>query len=216
MSIRTVERKVLKKNDEVAAENRDAFRRNGVFVVNILSSPGAGKTTLLERSLPELRERLRVAVVVGDPQTDRDAQRLSKHDVPVVQIVTQGACHLDAALVQDALASLSLPDLDLLIVENVGNLVCPASFDLGEDVKLVVASTTEGEDKPAKYPKMFHVCGVCVLNKIDLLPHVDFDTDAFQRFAREASPDIEFFLTSAKTGEGVGEWIDWLVGKCAR
>ena len=210
MKIRTVERKVLKKNDDIAAENREAFRRHGVFAVNILSSPGAGKTTLLERTVALLRNELRLAVVVGDPQTDRDAQRISRHDVPVVQVVTHGACHLDSALVQDALTNFDLAELDLLIIENVGNLVCPASFDLGEHVKVVVASTTEGDDKPAKYPKMFHVCDVCVLNKIDLLPHVDFDPAQFKRFALDANPELVFFETSAKTGEGVGAWIDWL------
>lgn len=210
MKIRTVERKVLKKNDDIAAENREAFRRQGVFAVNILSSPGAGKTTLLERTVALLRNDLRLAVVVGDPQTDRDAQRISRHDVPVVQVVTHGACHLDSALVQDALTNFDLAELDLLIIENVGNLVCPASFDLGEHVKVVVASTTEGDDKPAKYPKMFHVCDVCVLNKIDLLPHVDFDPAQFKRFALDANPELVFFETSAKTGEGVGAWIDWL------
>lgn len=210
MNIKTVERKILKKNDDLAAENRGAFVRHGVFAVNVLSSPGAGKTTLLEQTVLRLRNEIRLAVVVGDVQTDRDARRISKHDVPAVQIVTHGACHLDASLVQDALANLSLADLDLLIIENVGNLVCPASFDLGEHVKVVVASTTEGDDKPAKYPKMFHVCDVCVINKIDLLPHVDFDLDQFKRFAREANPEIAFFETSARTGAGVDAWVAWL------
>jgi hydrogenase nickel incorporation protein HypB len=213
MKVRTVERKVLQKNDDIAAENRDAFRRHGVFVVNILSSPGAGKTTLLERTVARLRDELRLAVVVGDVQTDRDAQRIAKHGVPAVQIVTHGSCHLESALVRDALSSFALPDLDLLIIENVGNLVCPASFDLGEHVKVVVASTTEGDDKPAKYPKMFHVCDVCVLNKMDLLPHVDFDPAQFRRFALDANPNLVFFELSAKTGEGVDAWIGWLKEK---
>jgi hydrogenase nickel incorporation protein HypB len=216
MNIRTVERKILKKNDDVAAENRELFRKHGVFVLNILSSPGAGKTTLLERAVESLRGELRVAVVVGDPQTDRDARRISREGVPVVQIVTHGACHLDASLVQNALANLPVADLDLLIVENVGNLVCPAGFDLGEHVKIVVSSTTEGDDKPAKYPKMFHVCDVCVINKIDLLPHVDFDPEQFKRFARDANPRIRFFEMSARTGEGVEAWLDWLRKNAAR
>lgn len=216
MKVRTVERKVLQKNDDIAAENRDVFRRHGVFVVNILSSPGAGKTTLLERTVARLRDELRLAVVVGDVQTDRDAQRIAKHGVPAVQIVTHGSCHLESALVRDALSSFALPDLDLLIIENVGNLVCPASFDLGEHVKVVVASTTEGDDKPAKYPKMFHVCDVCVLNKMDLLPHVDFDPAQFRRFALDANPNLVFFELSAKTGEGLDAWIGWLKEKAGR
>lgn len=216
MNIRTVERKVLKKNDDIASENREAFRRASVFVVNVLSSPGAGKTTLLEQTVERLRNRLRLAVVVGDVQTDRDAQRISKHDAPVVQIVTHGGCHLDASLVQDALPSFSLPDLDLLVIENVGNLVCPASFDLGEHVKVVVASTAEGDDKPAKYPKMFHVCDVCVLNKMDLLPYLDFDTKQFRRFALEVNPEMRFFEMSARSGEGVDAWVEWLVEKAGR
>jgi hydrogenase nickel incorporation protein HypB len=216
MNIRTVERKILKKNDDIATENREAFRRDAVFVVNILSSPGAGKTTLLEQTVERLRNRLRVAVVVGDVQTDRDAQRISKHGTPVVQIVTHGACHLDASLVQDALPNFSLSDLDLMVIENVGNLVCPASFDLGEHVKVVVASTAEGDDKPAKYPKMFRVCDVCVLNKMDLLPHLDFDPEQFRRFALEVNPAMRFFEMSARTGEGVDAWVEWLVEKAGR
>jgi len=210
VKIITVERKVLKKNDEVAAENRETFRRQGIFAINLLSSPGAGKTTLLEKTIAALAGALRLAVVEGDVQTDLDAQRISRQGVPVVQIVTHGACHLEAPLVQDAMARLAMDSIDLLIIENVGNLVCPASFDLGEHVKVIVASTPEGDDKPIKYPKMFRVCDVCVLNKIDLLPHVDFDTERFKRFALEINPRITFFETSARTGEGVEEWVEWL------
>jgi hydrogenase nickel incorporation protein HypB len=211
MKIITVERKVLKKNDAVAAENRETFRRHGLFVINMLSSPGAGKTTLLERTIAHLDGTTRLGVIEGDVQTDRDAQRISRHNVPVVQIVTHGACHLEAKLVQDAMGSLELDGLEVVIIENVGNLVCPASFDLGEHKKVVIASTTEGDDKPVKYPKMFRVSDVCVLNKIDLLPHVDFDMAAFKRFAQEINPDLLFFETSARTGEGVDAWTDWLV-----
>jgi len=211
MKIITVERKVLKKNDAIAAANRDVLREHGVFTINLLSSPGAGKTTLLERTIAQLGSNARLGVIEGDVQTDRDAQRISQHDVPVVQIVTHGACHLDAKLVQDAMLNFDLDALDLLIIENVGNLVCPASFDLGENKKIVVASTTEGDDKPIKYPKMFRVSDVCVLNKTDLLPHVDFDKTEFNRFARDINPDLVFFETSARTGEGVEAWTDWLV-----
>ncbi|MDH3215079.1 MAG: hydrogenase nickel incorporation protein HypB [Candidatus Krumholzibacteria bacterium] len=210
MKIITVQRKVLKKNDEIAEENRNTFGNQGVFVINLLSSPGAGKTTLLERTISRLRGEVKLGVVEGDVQTDRDARRISKLDVPVVQIVTNGACHLEAKLVQDALASLVLADLDLLFIENVGNLVCPASFDLGEHKKVVIASTTEGDDKPIKYPNMFHVSDVCVLNKIDLLPHTDFDTAQFENFTREINPSLTIFRTSAKTGEGIDSWLAWL------
>lgn len=212
MKVITVERKVLKKNDDVASENRDLFRKHGVFAINMVSSPGAGKTTLLERSIAGLGGSIRLAVVEGDVQTDRDAQRISKLDVPVVQIVTHGACHLEAKLVQDAVSNLPLEALDLLIIENVGNLVCPASFDLGEHVKVVVASTPEGDDKPVKYPKMFHVSDVCVLNKIDLLPHLDFDRARFRKFALEVNPGLVLFETSARTGEGMDAWLEWLRG----
>ena len=215
MKIITVERKVLQKNDEVAATNREALRGHGIFTINMLSSPGAGKTTLLERTIASLDGKVRLGVIEGDVQTDRDAQRISRHDVPVVQIVTHGACHLEAKLVEDAMSGLELDHLDLLVIENVGNLVCPASFDLGEHKKVVIASTTEGDDKPIKYPKMFRVSDVCVLNKIDLLPYVDFDKAAFMRFAQEINPDLVFFETSARTGEGVDAWTHWLVSNAA-
>lgn len=210
MEIITVERKVLKKNDEVAAENRAMFERAGLFVVNLLSSPGAGKTTLLEATIRAGEGRMRIGVVEGDVQTDFDAQRIVATGAPAVQIVTNGACHLEAKLVQDALAGLSLEGLDLLVIENVGNLVCPASFDLGEAKKVVIASTTEGTDKPAKYPKMFRVADACVINKMDLLPHLDFDVERFKSYAREINPELEFIETSARTGDGVAGWIDWL------
>lgn len=216
MKIITVEREVLKKNDEIAAENRAMLRRHAVFAINLLSSPGAGKTTLLERTISAVGGALRLAVVEGDVQTDLDAQRISQHDVPVVQIVTHGACHLEAPLVRDAMSKFALDDLDLLVIENVGNLICPSSFDLGEDVKVVVASTTEGDDKPMKYPKMFRVCDVCVLNKIDLLPYVDFDLARFKRFALEINPGVTFFEMSARTGEGVEAWVEWLRRRARR
>jgi hydrogenase nickel incorporation protein HypB len=206
----TVERKVLKKNDECAGENRALFQRHGIFVANLLSSPGAGKTTLLERLISRHLEGINLAVVEGDVQTDHDAQRIAGTGAPVVQIVTNGACHLEAKLIQDALGGLTLDGLDLLFIENVGNLVCPASFDLGEHTKVVIASTTEGDDKPAKYPKMFRVCDVCVLNKIDLLPHVEFDTERFKAYARDINPELVFFETSATTGEGIDQWAQWI------
>jgi hydrogenase nickel incorporation protein HypB len=211
MDIITVERKVLKKNDQLAEENRERFWKSGTFVLNLLSSPGAGKTTLLEQTVRRLKGTPRVAVIEGDVQTDNDARRVAATGVPAVQIVTNGGCHLDANLVQDALASLDLSTVDLLFIENVGNLVCPAGFDLGEDAKVVIASTTEGDDKPQKYPNVFRVARVCVINKTDLLPHLDFDVEAFKAHATAVNPDLRFFETSARTGEGLDEWCAWLV-----
>ena len=205
MSVITVERKVLEQNDAVAAELRQSFKEKGITVLNLLSSPGSGKTTLLERSLEILRSEIGIAVVEGDVQTDNDAQRIAQHDTPVVQIVTNGGCHLDALLIRDALINLPLDDVNLLFIENVGNLVCPASYDLGEDKKVVIFSTTEGEDKPLKYPKMFRVADVCVLNKLDLAPHVEFDMSAYRQNAERVNPNLKFFELSAKTGEGVSQ-----------
>lgn len=210
MSVITVERKVLEKNDQVATELRHQFKERQLCVLNLLSSPGSGKTTLLERTLESLAGDVKAAVIEGDVQTDNDAQRIAKHDVPVVQIVTNGGCHLDAMLVRDALMSLELNDVQLLFIENVGNLVCPANYDLGENNKVVIISTTEGDDKPLKYPKMFRVADVCILNKIDLLPHVEFDVDRFTENARRINPALTFFQTSAKSGDGVKTWVTWL------
>ena len=208
MSVITVERKVLEKNDEIAQILRADFKRKNVTVLNLLSSPGSGKTTLLERTLEKLRSK--AAVIEGDVQTDNDAQRIAKHHVPVVQIITNGACHLDAMLVRDALENLALESVQLLFIENVGNLVCPASYDLGEDHKVVIVSTTEGDDKPLKYPKMFRVADICILNKIDLLEYVDFDVVQFKENARKINPELRFFDTSAKSGDGIDVWANWL------
>jgi len=208
--ILTVERKVLEKNDAIAAANRARFAAAGLFVLNIVSSPGAGKTTLLEQTLERLKGRSRVGVIEGDVQTDLDARRVAEYGVPVVQIVTNGGCHLEANLVQRALDQLDLPVLDLLIIENVGNLVCPANYDLGEAMKVVVLSTTEGEDKPLKYPGMFRNASVLVINKIDLLPYVDVDLEAIRRHARQINPDLRMFEVSCKTGAGLPDWCEWL------
>ncbi len=210
MTVITVERKVLEQNDAVAAELRRQFKEKDIIVLNVLSSPGSGKTTLLERTLERLGNDIPIAVIEGDVQTDNDAQRIAKFDVPVVQIVTNGGCHLDALLVRDALTNLPLDSVRLLFIENVGNLVCPASYDLGEDKKVVIFSTTEGEDKPIKYPKMFRVADVCVLNKTDLAPHVDFDFTQYRQNAEKINPKLEFFELSAKTGDGIDQWIEWL------
>lgn len=213
MSVVTIERKVLERNDTLAVANRDALARFGIFAINMVSSPGAGKTTLLERTLAHLAGRLRVAVVEGDVQTDLDAQRVARYGVPVVQIVTNGGCHLEARLVQDAMHQLDLGATDLLVIENVGNLVCPANFDLGEAAKVVVLSVTEGDDKPLKYPAMFQRASVLVINKIDLLPYVDADVAAIRRHARLANPDLTIFETSCRTGAGIPEWAEWLAAQ---
>ncbi len=211
----TIERKVLAKNDQVAAENRATFAAHRLFVVNIVSSPGAGKTSLLERSLETLKGSLRVAVVEGDVQTDLDARRVARYGVPAVQIVTHGGCHLEAKLVQDAIAALDLAALDLLVIENVGNLVCPANYDLGEAMKVVVVSTTEGDDKPLKYPAMFRNASVLVINKMDLVPHLDADPDVLERHALQINPSLTVFRTSCRTAQGIDAWCAWLGAQVA-
>ncbi len=211
MSVVTIERKILEKNDEIALRNRAAFKENRVFVLNMVSSPGAGKTTILEKTLESLRGKIRAAVIEGDVQTDLDAQRIEKYGVPAVQIVTRGGCHLEANLVQDAVKALDLTKLELLIIENVGNLVCPANYDLGEDVKVVVSSVTEGDDKPLKYPAMFRNAGVLLLNKIDLVPYVNARPDVLIKNALSINPHLMVFQTSAVTGQGIDRWCEWLI-----
>lgn len=215
MSIITIERKVLEKNEGVAALNRSLLKEHGVFAVNLLSSPGAGKTSLLERTLQSLRGRLRVGVIEGDVQTDLDARRVARLEVPVVQIVTNGACHLEARLVQQALGNIDVRQLDLLVIENVGNLVCPASYDLGEALKAVVVSTTEGDDKPLKYPGMFRRASVLLINKIDLLPYVNCNLAALKQNALNINPALKVFETSCTNGTGIEAWCDWLQEQCA-
>jgi len=216
MPVITIERKVLAKNDEIAQQNRDLFARHGLFVFNLVSSPGAGKTSLLERTLETLRDRLRIAVVEGDVQTDFDAQRVARYGVPVVQIVTNGGCHLEARLVQDALAAIALPELDVLVIENVGNLVCPANYDLGEALKVVLVSTPEGDDKPLKYPGMFRNASVLVINKVDLLPYVPCDLAALRRNALQINPALRVFETSCTTKAGIPEWCEWIAAQSSR
>jgi hydrogenase nickel incorporation protein HypB len=210
MTVVTVERKILKKNDEFANENRRTFKDKNIFAINLLSSPGSGKTSLLEQTLTKLSKKHSIAVVEGDVQTDNDAQRIAKLDIPVVQIVTNGGCHLEAKLVQDALPNFDLDNLDLFIVENVGNLVCPANYDLGEDKKVVLVSTTEGDDKPLKYPAMFRVADIVIINKVDLLEYLDFDVETVKKNALQINPNLKFYETSCKTGFGLDQWISWL------
>ncbi len=210
MSIVTVERKVLEKNDEIASQNRVQFAQHGLFVLNLVSSPGSGKTSLLEQTLGTLEGRIPVAVIEGDVQTDLDAQRISRLNVPVAQIVTNGGCHLDAKLVQDAFRMLDHTDARLLLIENVGNLVCPSNYDLGEHLKVVVVSTTEGDDKPLKYPAMFHKASVLIINKMDLVPYVNSKPDLLENHARSINPSLRVFRTSCTSKEGIAEWCAWL------
>jgi len=210
MTIITVERKVLEKNDEIARRNRAMFSQRHLFVINLVSSPGSGKTSILERTLEYFNKRVKVAVIEGDVQTDFDAQRIARYDVPVVQIVTNGGCHLDAKLVEDALGNLDLNGVKLLIVENVGNLVCPSNYDLGEAMKVVVASTTEGDDKPLKYPPMFQNASVLIINKVDLLPYVNCDLNVLRNNALKINPSLKVFETSCTTKSGIAEWCSWL------
>lgn len=212
MEIKVV-RKVLDVNDTMAEENREFFAKNRVYVFNLMSSPGAGKTTLLTKTLGKLMPEIKTAVIVGDICTTNDADRLSKTGAPVVQINTDefgGDCHLAAHVIKKAAKDIDLEAIDLLIVENVGNLVCPAEFDIGEDTKGVVLSVTEGEDKPLKYPLMFRVCDVAVLNKTDLLPYLDFDKDLVIKNMLTVHPGIPVFSTSAIKDKGLEPWIKWL------
>jgi hydrogenase nickel incorporation protein HypB len=210
LSLITIERKVLEKNDTIAAKIRKEFKDKNIFSFNILSSPGSGKTSLVEKTIEYLKDRIKIAVIEGDVQTDLDAQRINMLEVSVTQIVTNGGCHLEAGLVRDALNSLNLNDIQLLIIENVGNLVCPAGYDLGEDTKVVVLSTTEGDDKPLKYPAMFRNASVLIINKIDLLPYVNCSVEKIRNNALSINPQLKIFETSCTTGEGIGDWCKWI------
>jgi hydrogenase nickel incorporation protein HypB len=209
-----VGRKVLETNDRVAAHNRRAFDQLGAFVVNLMSAPGSGKTTLLERTLAAVDGTLRTAVIEGDVRGSLDADRLARFELPVVQVNTDplfgGECHLDAPMVRHAIERLPGGSFDLVVIENVGNLVCPAEFRVGEDLKVMVLSVAEGDDKPLKYPLMFQESALLLLNKIDLLPHVDFDVARFRANATRVNPRLEVIETSARTGEGIDRWVDWL------
>jgi hydrogenase nickel incorporation protein HypB len=212
--VRVVE-DALDANNTIARANRDDFDRHGVAVVNFMGAPGAGKTALLERVLRDLGD-VRPGVLEGDVQGSMDADRLAGLHVPVTQLNTGsgfgGECHLDANMVRSAIPDLPLHDIDLLVIENVGNLVCPAEFRVGEDVRVMVHSVTEGEEKPLKYPLMFRACELVLVNKVDLLPHLDYDVDRFLRNLEAVHPGVEHLLVSARTGEGVAAWRDWLAG----
>jgi hydrogenase nickel incorporation protein HypB len=216
--VRVVE-DALDANNTIARANRDDFDRAGVTVVNLMSAPGAGKTSLLERVLGSL-DGVRAAVLEGDVQGSLDADRLASLHVPVTQLNTDpgfgGECHLDANMVRSALPAVPLDEIDLLVIENVGNLVCPAEFRVGEDVRVMVSSVAEGEDKPLKYPLMFRTCELVLINKVDLLPYVDFDLDRFLYHLDAVNPGVQRMLMSARTGEGVDAWREWLVQLAAR
>jgi len=201
---------ILEANEVIASQNRKLFAEKGIYVLNLMGSPGAGKTTLLERTLEHLKDKRRAGVIEGDVATSRDAERIAAHAIPTVQINTGGACHLDGNMVRGGIEGLDLDQLDLLLVENVGNLVCPAGFQIGEDDKAMVISVTEGDDKPEKYPLMFQVSSVLLLNKIDLLPYLDFDMEGFQRDALKVNPKLKIMAISCKSGEGLDKWYQWI------
>jgi hydrogenase nickel incorporation protein HypB len=206
----TIEKKVLSENDRLAAALRERFHEQNILCVNLISSPGSGKSALLEKTLSRFPHETSVAVLTGDIQTDNDARRLSRYGFPVRQIVTGGTCHLDARMVQRHLDEMGFEGPGLLFIENVGNLVCPSSYDLGEAAKVVLLSVTEGEDKPLKYPGIFHRASLMILTKTDLLPHVDFDPDLARENARKVHPEIDYIALSSRTGEGFDGWLYWL------
>ena len=211
-----VEEDLLAKNNRLAAGNRQLFTSSHLLVLNLVSSPGSGKTSLLERTLADLKRRFNFSVLEGDQQTTNDADRIAATGVPVKQLNTGAGCHLDAHMVGHGVESFDLAETDILMIENVGNLVCPAAFDLGEDHKVTVLSVTEGEDKPLKYPQMFQACDLMLINKIDLLPYLNFDLEQCKAFARQINPRIEIMELSCQTGAGMQQWYDWLMAGVAR
>ena len=206
-------RNILEANDRIAGQNREMFAESQVYVMNLMSSPGAGKTSLLEQTLERVRGKINVGVIEGDIQSSVDAERIARKGVKAVQINTDGACHLDANMIREAVAEFDINELDLLVVENVGNLVCPAEFDVGEHMKVMILSIPEGDDKPFKYPLMFQECKALVINKIDLLPYVDCSVEKIRDASYKLNPKMDVFEVSCRTGEGLDEWCAWLVGK---
>jgi hydrogenase nickel incorporation protein HypB len=207
----TIAQNILAVNDTIAQEIQQTLAARGIRVLNIMSSPGAGKTTLLERTIVQLREQLGIGVIEGDIETSADAERIEAAGAETVQINTRGACHLEAHMVRDALSQMDLALIELLIIENIGNLVCPSDWKLGEDARVVVVSTTEGDDKPAKYPQMFATSQVMIVNKIDLLPYVDYNVEKVKRQALAINPNLRIFEMSCRTGDGLYAWCDWLL-----
>ena len=212
MEIKVV-KNILEANEVIASQSKTLFAEKGIYVLNLMGSPGAGKTTLLEKTVDHLKDKNHIAVIEGDIATSRDAERIAHHSIPAVQINTGGACHLDGNMVRGALKEFNLNQIDLLIVENVGNLVCPAEFNIGENDKAMIISVTEGDDKPKKYPLMFQVSTVLLLNKIDLLPYLDFDMERFQGDALKVNPKLKIMAISCKTGEGLDTWFEWIKDK---
>jgi hydrogenase nickel incorporation protein HypB len=211
MKVKVVTR-ILEANDRIAEGNRKRFQEAGVYVVNLMGAPGAGKTTLLERTIQALKPRLKIGVIEGDIVGTDDAERIGALDIPVVQINTGGACHLDANMISEVLAELPLKTLDMLIIENVGNLVCPAEFNVGEDIKMMVLSVAEGHDKPLKYPLMFRESKALVLNKTDLLPYIKTDINKMRNDSLALNPQLKVFEVSCSTGAGIDTWAQWLAG----
>lgn len=205
-----LERDILHKNDLLAERNKGYFEAKNIFAINLVSSPGSGKTSLLERTIADLKSEISFEVIEGDQQTTNDANRIAALEIPVIQINTGKGCHLDSEMISKAVKELSPKDGSLLMIENVGNLVCPAMFDLGENVRVVIISITEGEDKPIKYPDMFYSSQICIINKIDLLPYLKFDIKKLKDYARKVNPTLEFFEVSAYTGEGMESWYNFL------
>jgi len=209
----TVVKNVLDANERIAAENRKLFDEKKIYVINLMSSPGAGKTSLVEKTIMALKDCYRIAVIEGDIQDTYDADRVAALGIPAVQINTGGACHIDGNMIREALPALDMDKIDLLISENVGNLVCPAEFKIGENAKVMILSTPEGADKPAKYPLMFQESAVLIINKIDLAPYVDFDLEKAKRDALTLNRKLKIFEVSCKTGQGLENWVQWLAGQ---
>jgi hydrogenase nickel incorporation protein HypB len=212
MEIKVV-KDILGANEQIAQKNRQLFDSHKVFVVNVMSSPGAGKTSVIMETIKLLKGKTRVGVIEGDISSSLDAEAIGKEGVPVVQINTGGECHLDASMTSTALGSLPLKGIGLLLIENVGNLVCPAEFALGENIKVLISSTPEGDDKPFKYPLMFHEADAVLINKIDLLPYLKFDIDAFSKAIKGINQKVEIFPISCTTGEGIKRWVSWLLSQ---
>jgi len=202
---------ILGANEQIAVRNRELLDKNDVFAVNLMSSPGAGKTSLILATIKELKQKTKIGVIEGDISSSLDAQMVGKEGVPVVQINTGGECHLDANMVSNALSNLPLPNIELLFIENVGNLICPASFSLGSHKKVVVSSVPEGDDKPFKYPLMFHIADAVLINKIDLLPYLKFDVEAFSQAIKGINERVKIFPISCTTGQGIQQWVAWLL-----
>ncbi|MBP3780047.1 MAG: hydrogenase nickel incorporation protein HypB [Selenomonas sp.] len=214
MEIKVI-KNILGENDRLAAENQAMFQDKKVFVLNFMGSPGAGKTSVLEKTMERLKDKIRMAVIEGDLFTSKDAERIDKYGVPVIQINTAGGCHLDANMVQKTVKEMNLAELDLLVVENVGNLVCPAEFPVGEDARAVVLSVTEGDDKPLKYPLMFKESEIALINKVDLAPYCNFNMDSAKKDITSLHPGIEVLEVSCTQGNGIEAWCDWLLKKIA-